>query len=306
MRNAGLKLSPRKCHLFSREVNFLGHAVSPNGVRTDPAKTEAIDSWPVPRNKKELRSFLGLCTYYRKFVKDFATKAAPLHWLTKDDAEYVWDDRCASAFKLLKTALTRSPVLAYPDPNVEFILDTDASSCGIGAVLSQTYDGVERVVAYYSRSLSSSERNYCTTRRELLAIVDAIRHFHHFLYGTDFFIRTDHAALKWLRSLKDPEGQLARWLTRMEQYQFTVQHRPGTKHINADCLSRPPCQTNCKHCNRKEVLSSSHCRAAGSATGEGGEMPHDDADHTDSSPDSLAMDIRTAQGKDHDLAPLIT
>ena len=305
MRNAGLKLSPKKCHLFRREVQFLGHVVSHKGVHTDPAKTEAIDSWPVPRNKKELRSFLGLCTYYRKFVKDFATIAAPLHWLTKDDVEYAWDEKCASAFKLLKNVLTRSPVLAYPDPGAAFILDTDASSCGIGAVLSQTKEGVEHVVAYYSRSLSSSERNYCTTRRELLAVVDAIRHFHHFLYGADFCIRTDHAALKWLRSLKDPEGQLARWMTRLEQYTFTVQHRPGAKHTNADCLSRRPCQTDCNHCNKKEASSSSHCRAAGSATGQNGGALRDDADHTTDCPDSLTMDLRTAQRNDHDLAPLI-
>ena len=305
MRSAGLKLNPKKCHLFRREVTFLGHVVSSQGIGTDPAKTETVDSWPVPRNKKELRSFLGLCTYYRKFVRNFASIAAPLHWLTRDDVEYVWDEKCATAFKLLKSALTRSPILAYPDAGGEFILDTDASSCGIGAVLSQLQDGVERVVAYYSRSLSSPERNYCATRRELLAVVDAIRHFHHFLYGTAFRVRTDHAALKWLRHLKDPEGQLARWLTRLEQYQFTVQHRPGIQHSNADCLSRRPCETKCKHCYKKEMFSGSHCRAAGSATVQNGGTSCDAAGPVNDRSSSLTMDVRTAQRRDSDLAPLI-
>ena len=305
MQKANLKLSPKKCHLFRREVHFLGHVVSAEGVATDPAKTEAVNSWPAPRNKKELRSFLGLCTYYRKFVENFASIAAPLHWLTKDNVNFHWDDTCDAAFRRLKQALTHAPVLAYPDPGKEFVLDTDASSCGIGAVLSQFHEGEERVVAYYSRSLSPSEKNYCTTRRELIAVVEAIRHFHHYLYGTTFSIRTDHAALKWLRSLKDPEGQLARWLTRLEQYQFSVQHRPGVKHANADCLSRRPFQENCKHCHKKEVAVS-HCRSAGSATGRDQQLTGLRKGHRSECSDPLTVDVRTAQRDDSDLAPLIT
>ena len=305
MRGAGLKLSPQKCHLFRREVRFLGHVVSNKGVSTDPSKTEAVDTWPVPRNKKELRSFLGLCTFYRKFVKDFATIAAPLHWLTKDNVEFSWDEKCTAAFKHLKHVLTHSPVLAYPNPDAEFILDTDASSCGIGAVLSQNTDGVERVIAYYSRSMAPSERNYCTTRRELLAVVEAVRHFHHFLYGTAFCIRTDHAALKWLRNLKDPEGQLARWLTRLEQYNFKIQHRPGAKHGNADCLSRRPCQADCRYCCRKEASSGSHCWAAEAATGQNGVTSINTDSHVSDYSDTSTVDIRMAQRNDKDLAPLI-
>jgi transposase InsO family protein len=143
-------------------------------------------------------------------------------------------------------------VLAYPVTGVTFILDTDASNVGIGAVLAQEVDGSERVIAYYSRSLSKAERNYCVTRRELLAMVDAIKHFHKYLYGQRFVLRTDHAALKWLLSFKSPEGQVARWIERLQTYDFETRHRKGQMHKNADCLSRRPCKQDCKHCTRVE------------------------------------------------------
>ena len=264
-RGANLKLNPKKCNLFQREVQYLGHVVSATGIRTDPDKCASVRDWPVPEDKKQLRSFLGLCTYYRRFIRQFATIAAPLHNLTKEGQKFVWDAKCQAAFEMLKKKLISSPVLAYPDPGKPYILDTDASSCGIGGVLSQEINGEERVVAFYSRSLTRPERNYCVTRKELLAMVDATRHFHHYLYGSHFVIRTDHAALKWLRTIKDPEGQLARWLTRLDQYDFTVQYRPGSAHINADSMSRRPCQAECSHCNRKEVVEHGRCLMAQTA-----------------------------------------
>ena len=121
-------------------------------------------------------------------------------------------------------------------------MDTDASNFGIGAVLSQKQNGVERVVEYYSKTLSRSERNYCVTRRELLAIVKGVKHFHHYLYGCKFLIRTDHGSLTWLFNFKEPEGQIARWLQLLSTYDFTIQHRPGSSHKNADALSRRPCK----------------------------------------------------------------
>lgn len=303
MRAANLKLNPKKCNLFRREVCYLGHIVSADGVMTDPMKTKAVRDWPVPSTKKELRSFLGLCTYYRRFVKDFASIAAPLHALTKDKVSFSWDESCSESFDQLKDALTSTPVLTYPDPAKEFILDTDASGCGVGAVLSQSHNGSEHVVAYYSRSLTSPEKNYCTTRRELLAIVESVRHFHHYLYGTPFTIRTDHSALRWLQSLKDPEGQLARWLARLGQYHFKVCHRPGKKHANADGLSRRPCQDGCKYCQRRESIPGGQCRVTTSLVES---LPVDTA-----APDTTGSgagprgEVELAQRTDPDLAPLI-
>ena len=163
-RGANLKLNTKKCHLFQREVQYLGHVVSQAGVHTDPDKCAAVRDWPVPGDKAQLRSFLGLCTYYRRFVRGFATIAAPLHNLTKEGQKFVWGKDCQHAFETLKNNLTTSPVLAYPDPGKPYILDTDASHCGIGGVLSQEIIWEERVIAFYSRSLNRAERT--TARHE--------------------------------------------------------------------------------------------------------------------------------------------
>lgn len=247
-RSSRLKLNPKKCFLFQQKVEYLGHQISEKGVETSPEKVTAVADWPTPSNKKQLRSFLGFCAYYRRFVKNFASIAAPLHSISAEQNEFVWSQECAKAFSELKQALTSTSVLSYPDPTRPFIVDADASNCGIGSVLSQEVDGVERVVAYHSRTLSKQERNYCVTRRELLAVVDAVKHFHHYLYGAPFMIRTDHSALRWLKSLKDPEGQMARWLARLEQYNYDIQYRQGERHMNADGLSRRPCSNECKQC----------------------------------------------------------
>ncbi|GFX35073.1 retrovirus-related Pol polyprotein from transposon 412 [Trichonephila clavipes] len=185
--DANLKLNPSKCKFFQKEVNYLGHIISAEGVRTDPEKVSAVKNWKRPENLRELRSFLGLCTYYRKFVKGFSNIARPLHKLTESKQKFQWTKECEDSFLQLKEALTSSPILIYPQPDKPFILDTDASNESVGAVLSQEIDGQERVVAYWSKCLSKPERNYCVTRKELLAIVKAIEHFHHYLYGQKFF-----------------------------------------------------------------------------------------------------------------------
>ena len=164
-----------------------------------------------------------------------------------------WTREAEDAFQKLNLALTNPPILAYPDPNHVFILDTDASAFGIGGVLSQKVDEQERVVAYFSRALTAAERYYCVTRKELLAMLKSIEHFHAYLYGRKFLLRTDHAALQWLLHFRRPEGQVARWIQSLQQYDFTVQHRPGSKHGNADALSRRPCRNEaCKHCDKLE------------------------------------------------------
>jgi hypothetical protein len=208
-REARLKLNPEKCQLLQKEVRYLGHIVSPEGVTTDPEKLEAVREWPTPRNKHEVRSFLGLCTYYRRFIFGFADIAKPLTRLTEEKRSYQWTPDVEAAFQALKEALCAAPILAYPQPGGKFIVDTDASNVGVGGVLSQLQDGQERVISYYSKTLNKAERNYCVTRRELLAIVKCLQHLHKYLYGQEFYLRTDHSALTWLMSFKNLEGQTA-------------------------------------------------------------------------------------------------
>ena len=243
LRQANLKLKPRKCHLFKTQVSYLGHVVSNEGVSTQE-KIEAVKSWPTPKNVTEVRSFLGLASYYRRFVEGFASIAKPLHQLTEKGraGQFEWSPVCQAAFDELKRRLTSAPILAYPSPEGEFILDTDASKDGIGGVLSQVQDGKERVIAYGSQVRSKAERNYCVTRSELLAVVTYVKHFKQYLYGRHVIVRTDHGALRWLTNFKQPEGQLARWLEVIAAYDIETIHRAGRSHGNADVLSRTPCR----------------------------------------------------------------
>ena len=246
---AGLKLRSDKCHLFEPEVKFLGHVVSKAGIATDPEKLRAVDQWPRPQDIKGLRAFLGFCSYYRTFVPDFATTAAPLHALLGKGVEFQWGHECEQAMLELKKKMMQAPVLAFPRAEGEWVVDTDASNVGLGAVLSQRQpNGEERVLMFASRSLGRPERNYCVTRRELLAVVFAIRKFRHYL-TEKITVRTDHNALRWLLGFKEPEGQLARWLIELSSYDIDVQHRPGAQHANADGLSRLPL---CLQCGREE------------------------------------------------------
>ena len=163
--------------------------------------------------------------------------AKPLHRLTEKNVKFLWDKSCEESFEALRKALEEAPMLAYPDPNGKFILDTDCSGFGLGAVLSQIKDGQERVVSYHSHTLSKSERNYCVTRRKLLAVVELLKHFHHYLYGVHFLVRSDHGSLRWLINFKNLEGQLhelARWNESLGTYNFTREYRPGKQHSNAD------------------------------------------------------------------------
>jgi len=196
LRDAGLKLKPSKCSLLQKQVSFSGHVVSGEGIRTDPEKVRVVADWPIPVNLREVRSFVGLCSYYRRFVKDFARISSPLHAMTKKNASFQWSEDCQEAFEELKCALTSAPVLAMPDDASTFILDTDASHSAIGAVLSQNQQRVERVVAYNSRKMSKAECNYSATRKELLAVVSFVKYFKHHLLGRHFIVRTDHAALQ--------------------------------------------------------------------------------------------------------------
>ena len=205
--SAGLKLKPTKCVLFQKSVAYLGYIVSENGIEADPVRIERVCEWPVPENSIEVKSFLGLAGYYRRFVPNFASVARPLHKLTEANVDFTWTSECQSSFDALKKLLSTAPILSYPDFSAEFILDTDASNHGIGAVLSQLKDGVEHPVAFASRTLTKAERNYCVTQKELLAVVEFVKQFRHYLQGPKFRIRTDHAPLRSVRKVKEPEGQ---------------------------------------------------------------------------------------------------
>ena len=242
LKEAGLKIKPSKCHFLKSTVRYLGHVISKNGVQTDQEKVKCVYDWPVPQTQRELQSFLGLASYYRRFVKIFAHIASPLHALSNKGKEWVWTAECNEAFFDLKKKLVSAPILAMPDFSQHFILDTDASGEGLGAVLSQCREGQECVVAYASRSLSRTEKQYCATRRELLALVWASRHFRPYLYGRKFIVRTDHHALRWLHNFKEPAGQVARWLEQLAEFDYEVVHRQGKQHTNADALSRGMCK----------------------------------------------------------------
>ena len=253
LRQANLKLNPKKCCLFQREVTFLGHTISEHGVGTLPDKIDKVKNWPTPQTAKEARSFISLASYYRSYVYQFASIAKPIHQLAEKERDFEWNEECEKSFKVIKEALCSAPILTFPTETDPFIIDCDASNVGQGAVLSQIQNGEEKVICYFSRCFSRAERNYCVTRRELLAVVNAIKHFHHYIYGNRFTIRTDHGSLRWLLNFKILDGQLARMLTFLSAYDFSIQHRAGRLHSNCDALSRRPCvEADCKYCEKVE------------------------------------------------------
>ncbi|GBM87210.1 Retrovirus-related Pol polyprotein from transposon 297 [Araneus ventricosus] len=205
-----------------------------------------------------LENLEGLNEEQRTAVKELLQEFQNLFSTSDSDVgrcnmnQHKINTECEKSFNSLKQALITYPILTYPRTDKDFILDTDASNEGIGAVLSQKIENEECVIAYFSKSLGKPERNYCVTRKELLAIVKSIEHFHHYLYGRKFLLRTDHASLIWLLNFREPDGQIARWIQRLQEYDFEIQHRKGTSHGNADALSRRPCKESCKHCTNAE------------------------------------------------------
>jgi hypothetical protein len=212
--------------------------ITRKGIKADPDKIEAVKTFPSPNSTKELQSFLGLSNYYRRFIYQYADIARPLTKLLRKGVAFTWTPDCQEAMQKLKEALMSSPVLTYPDFRRPFVLSTDASNFAVGADLSQVINGEEHPIAYASRQLNTAETNYSTTEKELLAIVFGVTHFKCYLIGAKFQIVTDHAALKWLFSLKDPSSRLLRWTLKLGEYNYEVTYKPGKKHLNADGLSR--------------------------------------------------------------------
>lgn len=241
LKSAGLTINLKKSEFCKSRLRYLGFIIDEEGLRTDPAKVEAMSNFPRPKNAKEVKGFLGLAGYYRRFIKDFSTIASPLHKITgtrKGVSNFVWSTQTEEAFINLKNALQTAPVLNCPDFKLPFTLHTDASNVGIGGVLTQEFPDGEHPVAYYSRSLNKHEKNYGITEKELLAVLDSIYHFRGYIEGSKFTVITDHSSLKWLISLNNPSGRLARWASRLSQFSFEVIHRKGAENIVPDALSR--------------------------------------------------------------------
>ena len=254
--SAGLTLNLRKCQFFRKQVTFLGHVVSKDGMATDPVKIQKVREWPEPRTAKELSSFLGLASYFRKYVKDFAQISAPLFRLTARDIQFQWTEEAQRTFECLKVALSEAPLVAFPRFGAEagiFTLDCDASDEGIGAVLLQEQDGIERVVAYGSHRLSKAQKNYSTTKKELLACVVFTQEFAHYITGKEFRLRTDHSSLQWLLNFKNPTGMIARWLDILGSFKFDIVYRPGTQNVVADALSRRPAERTDAACQTEQT-----------------------------------------------------
>ena len=254
-RAANLKLKPSKCYFARDSVNYLGFVVSSKGIAPDTYKLDAVRSFPTPKTVKEVRSFLGLCNYYRRFVKDFANIASPLNHLTRKNVRFSWSSDCEIAFAELKSRLCSPPILAYPNFDLPFHLYTDASQYALGFILGQVVDGKEVVLAYGGRELSDAEKKYSTTEREALAVVDGIKRYQPYLTGQSFFVHTDHGSLSWLMKVKDPTGRLARWALQLQQYDFQIIHRSGSSNGNADALSRRPYSTPVNSLSSEHLVS---------------------------------------------------
>ena len=251
-RDANLKLKANKCKFFSHQAEYLGHQVMDKGIRPSPSMIHRLQDMALPTNLTEVRKFLGLTGYYRRFVKNYSHLAAPLTNLTKKGVPFLWSMEQDKAFHALKEALELSPLLHYVQSNVPFILDTDTSNVAIGAVLSQEHDGIRVPLAYGSKTLCNRRRNYCTTKRELYAIVYFMQYFQGYIRGSRTIIVTDHSAWTWLMGFSGSDAMYHRWVIQMKMYPpWRVLHRPGYQHEDADLLSRirRDCQyTHCAMC----------------------------------------------------------
>ena len=228
----------RKCCIGISKVCYLGHIFSASGMQPDPNKVHAVQAWPKPTDVTTLRQFLGFASYYRRYVQRFADIAAPLHTLTQKGVPFNWTTAHDEAFSNLKSVLTQAPILTYPDFSTiapQFVLQTDASAVGLGAVLEQG----GHVIAYPSQTLTKSESNYSVIQKECLALVFGMKQFCHYLLGCSFTLMTDHALLQLLSAQK-MQGLLSRWALAMQEFTFDIVYCKGRENINPDSLSRNP------------------------------------------------------------------
>lgn len=238
LRETNFKIQMDKSEFLKRETPYLGHIITREGVKPNPDKISAISKYPIPKTTKQIKGFLGLLGYYRRFIPDFAKVTKPLTACLKKGSKIVINSDYINCFEHCKTLLSNDPILVYPDFSAEFILTTDASNYALGGILSQGSVGVDHPIAYASRTLNDSEVNYSTTEKELLAIVWATKYFRPYLFGRKFKIITDHKPLQWLMNLKEPNSRLTRWRLKLAEYNYTIVYKKGKANTNADALSR--------------------------------------------------------------------
>lgn len=236
-----MKIQLDKCEFFRKEVAYLGHVITPDGVRPNPDKIKAIQRYKIPTTTTEIKGFLGLLGYYRKFIPQFADLTKPLTSKLKKGTKIDPEEQSyRTCFENCKKLLCNDPILAYPDFSKPFLLTTDASNVGLGAVLSQGKPGQDKPICYASRTLNESEQKLSTTEKECLAIIYGVTQFRPYLFGRRFTIYTDHQPLKWLFNLKEPNAKLMRWKLKLEEYDYNIEYKPGKTNLNADALSRQP------------------------------------------------------------------
>lgn len=248
LKEANLTVNLEKCEFFKTSLKFLGYVVGSNSLRTDPEKVSAMVNYPRPKTATEVKRFIGLCSWYRRFIKDFSTLVSPINDLLKGRRKsqpISWTDAAELSFVTIKKLLISAPILTQPDFSEPFIVQSDASNTGLGGCLTQEIDGEERVIAYASRSLSRTERNYSVVERECLAVLFCIEKFRMYIEGAPKFkVITDCYSLLWLNNLKNPTGKLARWAMRLRQHNFDLVHRKGVDNVIPDALSRIHTETD--------------------------------------------------------------
>lgn len=261
LRANNLKVQTEKCHFLRKEIQFLGHIVTPFGIKPNPKTTEVILNFPVPKNPRHVKSFIGLSSFYRKFIPNFSTIAEPLNELTRKNKTFIWSTNCQIAFDLLKQQLINPPILQYPDFRKIFTLTTDASDYGLGAILSQNHEGSDLPIAYASRALNKAERNYSTIEKEMLATKWGTNVYRPYLFGRKFQIVTDHKPL--VSDLRNTSKRIQKWRIELAEYDYDVLHKLGKANANADALSRikhdikimTRSKTNATNNNRQEESS---------------------------------------------------
>ncbi|GJS99742.1 putative reverse transcriptase domain-containing protein [Tanacetum coccineum] len=234
LKNEQLYAKFSKCDFWLESVQFLGHVINNKGVHVDPAKVEAIRNWSAPTTPTEVRQFLGLAGYYRRFIEGFSLISKPLTKLTQKNKKYEWGTEEDEAFQTLKQKLCSAPILALPEGTENFVVYCDASHKGYGAVLMQR----EKVIAYASRQLKKHEENYTTHDLELGAVVFALRLWRHYLYGTKCTVYTDHKSLQYILDQKELNMRQRRWIELLSDYDCEIRYHPGKANVVADALSR--------------------------------------------------------------------
>lgn len=238
LKEAGLALNKEKCVFCRDELKFLGYVINRAGLNTDPGKVSAIVDMPIPRTPRQVRQILGMVSWYRRFIPNMSTIVAPLTALTKKHVKFKWSLQCEEAFANIKNALISAPILSCPNFKYPFTVQCDASSYGVGAVLTQNIEGKENVICYLSRALTKNEQKMSITEKEIIAVIWACEKLRCYLELSFFTVITDHASLVWINNLKNPTGRLGRWALRLQQFNFEVKHRPGKDNLVPDCLSR--------------------------------------------------------------------